>query len=106
MLLLHLIHCFAIKVWSKHKQGNDYLHQMLLKYGVDAYLSGESCDHELRIGGPYLTTLSKRSYPSMEMVNMFLLHRVSPLEITTYGVGFKGDIIHESTIRQRGRDAM
>ncbi|XP_076930382.1 uncharacterized protein LOC143595162 [Bidens hawaiensis] len=87
-------------------KGSDYLHQMLLKHGVDAYLSGESCDHEDRIGGPYLTTLSQRSYPSTEMVNMFLLHRVSPLEITTYGVGFKGDIIHESTIRQRGRDAM
>ncbi|XP_076895188.1 uncharacterized protein LOC143547715 [Bidens hawaiensis] len=87
-------------------KGNDYLHQMLLKHGVDAYLSGQSCDNETRIGGPYMTALSQQSYPPMEMVSMFLLHRVSPLEITTYGVGFKGDIIHESTIRQRGRDTM
>ncbi|KAI3811310.1 hypothetical protein L1987_21031 [Smallanthus sonchifolius] len=87
---------------------NDFLHQMLLKHGVDAYISGQSCDNEARIGvgGPYLTTISQGSYPPKEMVNMFLLHRVSPLEITTYGVGFKGDIIDESTVWQKGREAM
>ncbi|KAK1420945.1 hypothetical protein QVD17_22927 [Tagetes erecta] len=85
---------------------NDFLHQTLLKHGVDAYLSGWSCDNEVRIGGPYLTTISQGSYPPKELVNMFLLHRVSPLEFTTYGVGFKGGVIHESTIRQKGREAM
>ncbi|KAI3801734.1 hypothetical protein L1987_29848 [Smallanthus sonchifolius] len=87
---------------------NDFLHQMLLKHGVDAYISGQSCDTEARIGigGPYFTTISQGSYPPKEMVNMFLLHRVSPLEITTYGVGFKGDIIDESTVRQKGREVM
>ncbi|KAK9055161.1 hypothetical protein SSX86_026243 [Deinandra increscens subsp. villosa] len=85
---------------------NDFLHQTLLKHGVDAYLSGRSCDDEARIGGPYLTAISQGSYPPKEMVNMLLLHRVSPLEITTYGVGFKGDIIYESTVRQRGRDTI
>ncbi|KAJ0576097.1 putative metallo-dependent phosphatase [Helianthus annuus] len=87
-------------------KGNDYLHQMLLKHGVDAYLSGQPCDNEARIGGPYLTTTSQGSYTPKEMVNMFLLHRVSPLEITTYGVGFNGEVILESTVRQRGRDSM
>ncbi|KAL8206307.1 hypothetical protein R6Q57_009858 [Mikania cordata] len=85
---------------------NDFLHQMLLKHGVDAYLTGQSCDNEALIQGPYLTTISQGSYPPKEMVNMFLLHRVSPLEITTYGVGFKGDIVLQSTIRQRGSAAM
>ncbi|KAJ0918108.1 hypothetical protein HanRHA438_Chr05g0213811 [Helianthus annuus] len=79
---------------------------MLLKHGVDAYLSGQPCDNEARIGGPYLTTTSQGSYTPKEMVNMFLLHRVSPLEITTYGVGFNGEVILESTVRQRGRDSM
>ncbi|KAL8236940.1 hypothetical protein R6Q59_018021 [Mikania micrantha] len=85
---------------------NDFLHQMLLKHGVDAYLTGQSCDNEALIQGPYLTTISQGSYPPKEMVNMFLLHRVSPLEITTYGVGFKGDIVLQSTIGKRGSATM
>lgn len=86
--------------------GNGVLHQMLLKHGVDAYLSGQSCANEARIGGPYLTTITQELYPPKEMVNMFLLHRVSPLEFATYGVSFKGDMIYESTVRQRGREMM
>ncbi|KAI3771847.1 hypothetical protein L6452_03018 [Arctium lappa] len=86
--------------------GNGVLHQMLLKHGVDAYLSGQSCANEARIGGPYLTTITQESYPPKEMVNKFLLHIVSPLEIATYGVSFKGDMIHESTVRQRGKEMM
>ncbi|KAJ9548478.1 hypothetical protein OSB04_021021 [Centaurea solstitialis] len=86
--------------------GNGVLHQMLLKHGVDVYLSGQPCANEARIGGPYLTTITQESYPPKEMVNMFLLHRVSPLEIVTYRVSFKGDMIHESTVRQRGREMM
>ncbi|KAI7749210.1 hypothetical protein M8C21_004494 [Ambrosia artemisiifolia] len=42
-------------------KGNDYLHHMLLKHGVDAYLSGQSCDN--RTGGPYLAAISQGSYP-------------------------------------------
>ena len=29
----------------------------------DAYLSGQSCANEARIGGPYLTTVTQESYP-------------------------------------------
>ncbi|KAI3782041.1 hypothetical protein L2E82_12073 [Cichorium intybus] len=87
-------------------KGINVLHQMLMNNGVDAYLSGHPCANEARIGGPYLTTISQGSDPSREMANMFLLHRVSPLEIATYGVGFRGNIVHESTLRQRGSEVM
>ncbi|XP_024967326.1 uncharacterized protein LOC112507123 [Cynara cardunculus var. scolymus] len=87
--------------------GNGVLLEMLLNHGVDAYLSGRSCANEARVGGPHLTTITQESHPPKEMVvNMFLLHRVSPLEIATYGVSFKGDMIHESTLRQRGSEMM
>ncbi|KAL7589519.1 uncharacterized protein LOC111902219 [Lactuca sativa] len=87
-------------------KGNNVMLQMLMNHGVDAYLSGHSCDNEARIEGPYLTTISQESLPFNVTKNMFLLHRVSPLEIVTYGVSFKGDIVHESTFRQRGREVM
>ncbi|XP_071724845.1 uncharacterized protein [Rutidosis leptorrhynchoides] len=85
---------------------NDVLHQMLLKHGADVYLSAQLCANGARVRGPYLTTVSPRTHLPKKMVNMFLLHRVSPLEITTYGVNFKGNIIHRSTVRQRGREVM
>lgn len=97
---------FCNQSLDQTQKGNDDLHQMLLKHGVDVYLSGQSCANEARVGGPYLMTISQGLYPPKETVYMFLLHRVSPLEIATYGVSFKGDIIHESTVRQRGREAM
>ncbi|GJW18172.1 calcineurin-like metallo-phosphoesterase superfamily protein [Tanacetum coccineum] len=87
-------------------KGNDVLQQMLLSHGADAYISGQPCANEARVGGPHLTPISQGSYPPKGMANLFLLHRVSPLEIASYGVNFKGNIVHESTIRQRGREAM
>ncbi|PWA51289.1 calcineurin-like metallo-phosphoesterase superfamily protein [Artemisia annua] len=86
--------------------GNDILQQMLQAHGVDAYISGQPCANEARIGGPRLTPISQGSYRRKGISNLFLLHRVSPLEIASYGVGFKGNIVHESTIRQRGRETM
>ncbi|CAI9298318.1 unnamed protein product [Lactuca saligna] len=98
---------FCNQRWNQTQaKGNNVMLQMLMDHGVDAYLSGHSCGNETHIEGPYLTTINQGSIPFNVMKNMFLLHRVSSLEIVTYGVSFKGDIVHESTFRQRGREVM
>ncbi|GKB51043.1 hypothetical protein Tco_0901796 [Tanacetum coccineum] len=48
----------------------------------DAYISGQPCANEARVGGPHLTPISQGSYPTKGMANLFLLHRVSPLNMT------------------------
>lgn len=102
----HSLFCNQSVEQTQAKGDNVLLHQMLLKHGVDAYISGQPCANKTRIGGPHLTPIGQDSYLQKEMTNLFLLHGVSPLEIVTYGVSFKGTIVHESTIKQRGREAM
>ncbi|KAL6994649.1 hypothetical protein U1Q18_048693, partial [Sarracenia purpurea var. burkii] len=68
------------------------LHHIFSKYGVNAYLSGQACRNLPHEGGiditqinsavsvdkrPYLTTINQRMDLHKEIVNGFLLHRVS-----------------------------
>lgn len=104
---------------QKAKQTFEPLHHILVKHGADAYVSGLDCadfdsqGEMARIGsrdpmekGPYFTNINKNSVIHKETVNGFLLHRVSSLEIVTYLVTLKGEVVHKISMQQRGREVM
>ncbi|CAL5376196.1 unnamed protein product [Camellia sinensis] len=75
------------------KEAVEPLHRIFLKYGVNAYLSGQPCansfhtDNDISNRGPvtkglYFTTMHQRPV-FKKTVNGFLLHRVSSLEIVS-----------------------
>ncbi|OIT01526.1 PREDICTED: uncharacterized protein LOC109226450 [Nicotiana attenuata] len=95
------------------------LHGVFLKYGVDAYISGQACDDNVEKGpvaktktgttrykGPLLTKVNQNLPYSMQNVNGFLLHKVSALEIVSYLVSLEGDVVQKIFLHQRGKDIM
>ncbi|KAM7472940.1 hypothetical protein LguiA_011123 [Lonicera macranthoides] len=84
------------------RQAFELLHHIFLKHGVDVYLSGADQTDK----GPYFTTVDKNLVTRKEMVNGFLLHRVGSLEIVTYLVSLKGEVVNRIYIKQRGRGVM
>ncbi|RVW73612.1 hypothetical protein CK203_056960 [Vitis vinifera] len=85
----------------------------------DVYLSGEGCSDYARkdsiayIRNPGsideklpLASVNGISGFSKGMVNGFLLHRVSSLEIETYFVNSAGEVVHDIVLQQRGKAAM
>lgn len=95
------------------------LHGAFLKYGVDAYISGQACADNVdersmaksktgtaRYTGPLLTKVNQNLPYSMEKVNGFLLHKVSALEIVSYLVTLEGDAVQKFFLHQRGKDVM
>ncbi|XP_022882846.1 uncharacterized protein LOC111399644 isoform X3 [Olea europaea var. sylvestris] len=70
------------------------LYSILLNYGVNAYWSW-------RAG-----TVNQNIVQQKEMVNGFLLHRVSPLEIVTYLVKLTGEVVQSSALQQMGKEVM
>ncbi|XP_038700499.1 uncharacterized protein LOC119997498 isoform X3 [Tripterygium wilfordii] len=106
------------KFQMKSELHNGPLHQVFIKHGVNAYVSGQGCtsyaiqDGVAYIGNPVLRgkdphlALNGRSDDGREMANGFLLHRVSSLEIETYTVSSAGEIVHKSVVQQRGKEIM
>lgn len=97
----------------------EHLHHIFYKFGVDVYLSGEGCSDYARkdsiayIRNPGsideklpLASVNGISGFSKGMVNGFLLHRVSSLEIETYFVNSAGEVVHDIVLQQRGKAAM
>ncbi|MCD7458555.1 hypothetical protein HAX54_038568 [Datura stramonium] len=95
------------------------LHGVFMKYGVDAYISGQACAGNVeekpiaksktgtaRYKGPLLTKVNQNLPYSMEKVNGFLLHKVSALEIVSYLVTLEGDVVQKIYLHQRGKDIM
>ncbi|CAA3013622.1 Hypothetical predicted protein [Olea europaea subsp. europaea] len=54
----------------------------------------------------WLTTTLNESSSNWEMVNGFLLHRVSPLEIVTHLVKLTGEVVQSSALQQMGKEVM
>ncbi|XP_059635478.1 uncharacterized protein LOC132277657 isoform X2 [Cornus florida] len=112
-----LIACDENTEQMEAKQNLKPLHDILVKYGANAYLSGQSCDHYIRKGftmhinssamekGPYFTSIN-RSLVLNKTFNGFLLHRVSSLEIVTYFVTLNGEVVHKILLQPRGREVM
>ncbi|KAL3535075.1 hypothetical protein ACH5RR_003536 [Cinchona calisaya] len=101
------------------KDNNGCLHELLLKYRVDAYLSGHGCTEHIHIGsaeilgdagqmgkGPCLTPINKIFHQNKEKVTGFLLHRVSSLEFVTYLVNLNGEVVHKIELKQSGKEVM
>ncbi|KAK3032353.1 hypothetical protein RJ639_035404 [Escallonia herrerae] len=78
------------------KQHFEPLQGLLLKYGVNAYLSQQACAHHVGQvsmahinsagpikDGPYITTVNKKLALHQDLKPGFLLHRVSSLEMST-----------------------
>ncbi|CAN4115992.1 unnamed protein product [Withania somnifera] len=101
------------------KQEFQSLHGVFLKYGVDAYISGQACADNVeersiaksktgtaRYKGPLLTKMNQNLPYAMEKVNGFLLHKVSALEIVSYLVTLEGDVVQKIYVHHRGKDVM
>lgn len=97
----------------------DPLHHIFLKSGVNAYLSGQGCTnypHQgsvVYIGNPgpndrelYSASVNGKKVFTQEMINGFLLHRVSSLEIATYFVTLAGEVVYKTQLQQRGKEFM
>ncbi|KAF3452976.1 hypothetical protein FNV43_RR03409 [Rhamnella rubrinervis] len=109
------------------------LQDAFLKFEVNAYLSGQGCTCHVHQGsiaytgnpgpiekGPYLEFSNGRSVFRRELVNGFLLHRVSSLEIVSISFFLKlitdfvycnfvsstGVVVHTTVLQQKGKEAM
>ncbi|KAG6625677.1 uncharacterized protein LOC122299100 isoform X2 [Carya illinoinensis] len=91
----------------------------LLHHTFNAYLSGHDCTKHVRPGNiayignpasrekePYSATVSGQPALNGELVNGFLLHRVSAIEIATYFISSAGEIVHEIVLQHRGKEVM
>ncbi|KAL2502504.1 Calcineurin-like metallo-phosphoesterase superfamily protein [Forsythia ovata] len=98
----------------------DRLYSIFLNYGVNAYWSwradtGNVQGDTVRLSNSdpmdkrrHLTAANQNlvhnNFFSREMVNGFLLHWVSPLEIVTYLVKLTGEVVQISALQQMGKD--
>ncbi|KAJ6994144.1 tartrate-resistant acid phosphatase type 5-like [Populus alba x Populus x berolinensis] len=104
------------------KQVYGALHNIFMKYGVNAYISRQGCNcHTVQDGVAYIGIadsieneplnssngrLALRNFHRDTVNDWFLLHRVGSLEITTYFVSSAGKIVNKAVIKQRGKVAM
>ncbi|XP_061964903.1 uncharacterized protein LOC133689147 isoform X1 [Populus nigra] len=104
------------------KQIYGALHNIFMKYGVNAYISRQGCNsHTVQGGVAYIGIadsieseplnssngrLAFRNFHRDTVNDWFLLHRVGSLEITTYFVSSAGKIVNKAVIEQRGKVAM
>lgn len=95
------------------------LYHVFLKYGVDAYLSAQSCTNNVEEEGlahihnisemhkgPYFMSINEKRILHSDIENGFLLHRVGSIEIVTYLVTLKGEVVHQSSLQQGGRNVI
>lgn len=114
-----LVACDEDTSQTKLKHEFQSLHDVFLKYGVDAFISGQNCVDNVEEGpivqsksgtatykGPLLTKVNQKLPYSMEKANGFLLHKVSALEIVSYLVTLEGDVVQKFFLHQRGKDIM
>ncbi|XP_050214780.1 uncharacterized protein LOC126665891 [Mercurialis annua] len=103
----------------EEKEVHEPLHHIFMKYGVNAYISKQSCTKAISQDGvtylgisdpvkskPSIASLNGSSTFEKEMETGFLLHRVSSLEIATYLVNSRGMVVNKVVIRQRGKEFM
>ncbi|PIN09064.1 Acid phosphatase [Handroanthus impetiginosus] len=91
-----------------------HLHNILLRYGVDAYISMKTCagvamglsDTAPMNKRLYLTAINQNFASKEETINGFLLHQVSSLEMVTFIVKPTGEVDDEISFQQRGRAVM
>ncbi|GAY56755.1 hypothetical protein CUMW_174260 [Citrus unshiu] len=79
-----------------------------MKFGVNTYLSKHGCikysrqDSITYMENPGLI----ESGNGREMVDGFLLHKVSSLEILTYFVTSEGEVVYRTATRERGKEVI
>ncbi|XP_022756338.1 uncharacterized protein LOC111304087 [Durio zibethinus] len=101
------------------EQIHEPLHHIFVKLGVNVYLSQQGCysyalqDSVAYIGNPGLTEANShlasangRFLVRKEMINGFLLRRLSLLEMVTYLVTLAGSVVNKVVVQQRGREVM
>ncbi|KAG2665126.1 hypothetical protein I3843_16G111800 [Carya illinoinensis] len=114
-----LVACEENNEQMEAKQLYELLHHTFVRFGVNAYLSGHDCTKHVRPGNiayignpasrekePYSATVSGQPALNGELVNGFLLHRVSAIEIATYFISSAGEIVHEIVLQHRGKEVM
>lgn len=114
-----LVVCEEHKEQMDAKQSYEPLHHLFVKFGVNVYLSGQGCTKHVNpgnvayIGNPaplenesYFSSVKGKSVFNGELVNGFLLHRVSSLEIVIYFITSAGEVVHKTVLQQRGKEAM
>lgn len=89
----------------------ELLQDILLQYGVDVYMSTETCDDNTTARGNankaiHLTAMNHNLFSKEETTGGFLLHRVSSLEMATFVVKMTGEVEHRLSFQQRGRASM
>lgn len=115
-----MVICDKERVEAKQIYGA--LHNIFMKYGVNAYISRQGCNgHTVQDGVAYIGIadsieseplnssngrLAFRNFHRDTVNDWFLLHRVGSLEITTYFVSSAGKIVNKAVIEQRGKVAM
>nr|POF16123.1 hypothetical protein CFP56_15614 [Quercus suber] len=110
-----LVVCEENKEQVEAKQFYEPLRHIFVKFGVNVYLSGQGCSKHVNhvnvayIGNPtprenesYFTSVKGKSVFNGELVNGFLLHRVSSLEIVIYFINSAGEVMHKTVLQQTG----
>ncbi|KAH6827593.1 hypothetical protein C2S53_020534 [Perilla frutescens var. hirtella] len=111
---LHQLISSDCNIWETNETRFAPLQNILLQYGVDVYMSTETCDDNTtttttRGNGNeaiYLTAVNHNLVSKEETMGGFLLHRVSSLEMVTLVVKLTGEVEHRLSFQQRGRAAM
>ncbi|XP_050272232.1 uncharacterized protein LOC126715591 isoform X1 [Quercus robur] len=114
-----LVDCEENKEQVEAKQFYEPLRHIFVKFGVNVYLSGQGCSKHVNhvnvayIGNPtprenesYFTSVKGKSVFNGELVNGFLLHRVSSLEIVIYFINSAGEVVHKTVLQQTGKEVM
>ncbi|KAJ7979627.1 Calcineurin-like metallo-phosphoesterase superfamily protein [Quillaja saponaria] len=112
-----LVVCGEDKKKMEAEPNLESLHRVFQRFGVNACLSGQHCSiHEgsvAYIGNPspmksksYSISLNRKTVFSGELVNGFLLHRVSSLQIVTYFVTSAGEVAYRTVLQQWGREVI
>ncbi|XP_030954813.1 uncharacterized protein LOC115977224 [Quercus lobata] len=109
-----LVVCEENKEQVEAKQFYEPLRHIFVKFGVNVYLSGQGCSKHVNhvnvayIGNP--TPRENESYftsvKGKELVNGFLLHSVSSLEIVIYFINSAGEVVHKTVLQQTGKEVM
>ncbi|KAJ7955609.1 Calcineurin-like metallo-phosphoesterase superfamily protein [Quillaja saponaria] len=112
-----LVVCGENEERMQAKQNFEYLHRVFRRFEVNVYLSGQDCTTHNRsvayIGNPglakkklYSISQDRKSVFNGELVNGFLLHRVSSLQIVTYFITSDGEVAYRTVLQQKGREVM
>lgn len=101
------------------KHYHESLQHIFSNSGMNAYLSGLACAEYIEkevdergshangmLRGPFLITPNNIFQPNENREIAFLLHTVSSLELATYSVTLKGEVVHKTTLQQRGKEVM